>query len=91
MSSGQRPRTPEHFPRMKVRGHRRRARRILLSGELDDVIQQTVDYLNDMLFSGLGLPIINFGALFTGEQRRDMVTAYRRNHTTRKEERSNAT
>nr|WP_143545628.1 hypothetical protein [Rhodococcus sp. 06-1059B-a] len=63
MSSGQRPRTPEHFPRMKVRGHRRRFRRMLASGEFDAVIQRTVDNLNELLCSFVGIPRIDFRSI----------------------------
>ncbi|WP_141216839.1 hypothetical protein [Rhodococcoides fascians] len=78
MSSGQRPRTPEHFPRMKVRGHHRRFRRMLISGEFDAVIQQTVDRMNELLLHINGLPPLDFSGIFPSRR-------------PRKEERSNAT
>ncbi|MDQ0283780.1 hypothetical protein [Rhodococcoides fascians] len=63
MSAGQRPRTPAHFPRMKVRGKRRRHRAWERALAVDERVQSAIVQVLDIITDAFGIPRIDNHAI----------------------------
>ena len=59
MSAGQRPRTPAHFPCMKVRGKRRRFRAWERALAVDERVQSAIVQILDLITDAFGIPRID--------------------------------
>lgn len=64
MSAGQRPRTPAHFPRMKVRGKRRRFRAWERALAVDEQVQSAINQVLDIITDAFKLPRVNTRDIF---------------------------